>query len=667
MTSSPHRDWLQGLVLLVAVLIAYQSVWSAGYVWDDDKHLSTNPCIVGPYGLKEIWTTSAADIGPLTFTVFWLEHALWGLAPLFYHLVNVLLHATNAVLLWRLLRSLGVPGAWFGAALWALHPVMVESVAWISETKNTLSGLFFLLSVLFFVQWLRAAKSNERRSSVWLYALTLIFTFLAMAAKSSTVILPIVFCLCAWWIDGRRRWRDVLWATPFFLLALACGALSMWTQSLQLATSTDPQWTRTLPERLVAAGDDVWFYLGKLLWPYPLIAIYPRWQIDASLWISYLPLLAAFVLSFVLWLCRESWARGWFFAWTYFLIALLPVLGFVDNYIFRYSLVFDHFQYLASMGPLALVGAGLARLGNVFGPQKRWLPSGLGAVLLVVLGVVSWQRAWVYQNESTLWTATLKRNPACWLGWNNLAVAFVQKGRVDEAISLYEKSLELNPNFAMAHYNLGAALLQKGRVDAATLQFQKAIENDAYDAEAYNNLGYISLQQGRVEEAIAECRQALQISPTIAQAHVNLGLALLRKGDFDGAVAHYRTALEISPNFAGAHNDLGNALLQKGEVDEAMAEYRKALEVAPGYAGAHFNLAVALTRKGLVDEAMAEDRVVLQTNPDIGPAHTNLGLALLQRGQVEEAVAHFEEALRLDPNDAGARDGLARARAEGHP
>jgi len=200
------RDWFWGLILFLAVILAYSPVYGAGYIWDDDIHLTGNPCIIGPLGLKEIWTTSVVKFCPFVFTTFWLEHAFWGLAPMPYHLVNVLQHGVSSLLLWRVLRSLQVPGAWLGAALWALHPVEVESVAWVSEMKNTESGVFFLLSILFFVHWLKTRELDGHQKGRWNYGLTLLFAFLAMASKSSTVILPVALCLCAWWVEGRWRW-----------------------------------------------------------------------------------------------------------------------------------------------------------------------------------------------------------------------------------------------------------------------------------------------------------------------------------------------------------------------------------------------------------------------------------------------------------------------------
>ncbi|MDB4793648.1 tetratricopeptide repeat protein, partial [Methylacidiphilales bacterium] len=493
------RDWILGLILLLAVILTYTPVWQADFVWDDDIMVRNNICIVGPLGLKEIWTTSAADICPLTLTTFWLIHALWGLNPLPYHLLNVLLHGACTILLWRVLRSLQVPGAWLGAALWSLHPLQTETVAWISELKNTQSGVFFLLSILFFVKWLKAKNLDGQNSGGWNYAFTLIFAALAMASKSSTVILPVVLGLCAWWVEGRWDWRKLVRITPIFALSIIASALSIWTQSLQ--TGPNSLVLRGWPERLAAAGDEVWFYLGKLLWPHPLMTIYPRWEIDPRQWFSYLPLLAVIIVLFILWFKRESWSRPWFFVFAYFMTALLPVLGLVDNYIFRYSLVFDHLQYLAGMGPLALVGAGLVRFSDSVIPKKPWLPSALGAGLLLVLGTWSWQRAWVYENQETLWADAVDKNPNCWIGQNNLGLALDQKGQVDEAIEHYQKAVAINSTYAEAYINLGWALLQKGQPDEAIPQIQKALENNPNSAEAYNNYGIALFQKGQIDEA----------------------------------------------------------------------------------------------------------------------------------------------------------------------
>ena len=646
-------DWLWGLLLFVAVMAVYSPVWRAGYIWDDDLILTANPVIVGPLGLKEIWTTSAADICPLTLTTFWLEHALWGLAPQPYHLVSVLLHGACAICLWRVLLGLRVPGAWLGAALWALHPVQVESVAWISEMKNTESGLFFLLSILFFVRWLTAGNPGQSHSIGWNYVLTLIFAALAMASKSSTVIQPVVLCLCAWWMEGRWHWRNLVKVAPIFIMSAAAAAVSMWTQGLNLTLAPDSQWTRSWPERLVAAGDAVWFYLGKLLWPHPVITVYPRWQIDAGQWVSYLPLLAVIVVLVVLWLKRESWSHVWFLVFAYFVASLLPVLGLLDNPIFRYSLVFDHLQYLADIGPLALVAAGIARSADFVMAQRRRLPVTLGAGVLLILGTLSWQRAGVFESEEKLWADTLAINRNSWAAYNELGLALFEKGQIDEAIFHYQKALEIYPNYDLAHNNLAMALAKKGHLDEAIVQLQKAMAiNPSFDLPHYN-LGAIFLQQGRLDDAIFQLRKALEMNPNYAIARNALGSALLQKGQFDEAVAQFQKALEINQNDdVTAYNNLGNAFSQKGRLDEAIALYQKGFKIQPrSNAKLHYNFGNILTQKGELDQAIAEYQRALAIIPDFFEAHMNLGIALAQSGQVNEAIVQFQAALQLNPQD----------------
>jgi tetratricopeptide (TPR) repeat protein len=614
------RGWPWGVVLFFAVIAAYSPVWWAGSIWDDEVVVTANPVIVGPLGLKEIWTTSAADVGPLTLTTFWLEHAVWGLDLRSYHIVNLLMHGACAVLLWRVLQSLRVPGAWLGAALWALHPVEVASVAWIAEMKNTESALFYLLAIFVFVKGLRAG--NDRGN---LYALSLIFAALALAAKSSTVVLPAVLCLAAWWVEGRWQWRNLARVAPVLLMAIVAAAVSIWTVDIEghMVTRFDRSW----PERLATAGEAVWFYLSKLIWPHPLMMIYPLGQVDAALWSAYLPLVAVLAALILLGLRRHSGSRPFFFAFAYFVACLLPVLGFVDNYIFRYAPVFDHFQYLASMGPLALTGAGVARWAESR-PLSR-MPSILGAGVVLLLGLLSWQRTWAFANERALWTDELEKNPDCWAAHNNLGWDDFKKGQIDEAIRQYQMALTIRPDYA----------------------------------EAHNDLGYALDGQGQVDAAIGEYERALGINPDYAEAHSNLASALMQKGNGAAALAEYEKALADSPHLAVTHYDLANALMQKGAMEEAIREYRAALAENPNLAVVHTNLAVALAQKGQLDAAIVEFQRALSLNPTSAQAYNNLGFALLQKGRPGDAIPEFQQALRLDPSFADAGRNLVRAQA----
>ncbi len=656
-----QRDWIWALVLVFAVMAAYSPVGWAGYVWDDDAVITANPCVVGPLGLKEIWTTSAADIAPLTISTFWLEHALWGLAPLPYHLVNVLLHGACAVLLWRVLRELRVPGAWLGAALWALHPVQVESVAWITEMKNTESGVFYLLSILCFLRWLKTGDSEEKKGGVWDYGWTLLFAALAMACKSSTVILPVVLLLCAWWQESRWQGRHLRGIAPIFLLAVLAGIVSLWTQGEHLAATPDPQWYRTWPESSATAGDAVWFYLGKLVWPYPLMTVYPRWQPDTGSVISYPPTLAVVIVLVILWLKRDSWARPWFFVFAYFLVALLPVLGFADLYYQRYSLVADHFQYLASMGPLALAGAGLFRLANLVALGKTRLRSSLGSAVLLLLGTMSWQRTWVYQDKETLWTDAVAKNPACWVGYNDLAYLFRNKGQVDRALALLQTALAIYPNYAEAHNNLGNIFDEKGQANEAMAEYQKALELNPNYAQAHYNLGRNLEQKGQLDEAMNQFQMALAIDPYYASAHHNLGNILAQKGQLDEASEQFQAALAFNPNEAATHYNLGRILQQKGQLAEALGEYQKAIELDPDYAESHNNLGDILARAGRIDEAIDHYRKALANDPNFADAHSNLGACLFQKGQLDEAIDQYQKALAINSTNAGARSNLGLA------
>jgi protein O-mannosyl-transferase len=327
------QNWKEigaALLLVVLTVAAYWPALRGGFIWDDDVHLTANPCIVGPLGFKAIWTTSSAVYYPLVLTSFWVQHAIWGLDPLFFHIVNVLMHATCAVLLWRVLLALKVPGALFGAALWALHPVQVESVAWITELKNTQSGFFYLLAILFFLRWRRSDRDLKGSREVLSYALALLFAVMAVLSKASTVMLPVVLGLCWWWKDRSWHWRNAIWLVPFLIVSVAVSAWTVWEQKFH-SGALGEEWAQTGIERIAIAGKAIWFYLGKLLWPHPLIFVYPRWQIDFSEAISFLPAVAALGVGTLLWLGRnERRLRPIFFASTYFVVSLFPVLGFFN-------------------------------------------------------------------------------------------------------------------------------------------------------------------------------------------------------------------------------------------------------------------------------------------------------------------------------------------------
>jgi tetratricopeptide (TPR) repeat protein len=668
-----RRAWFQALVLVALVFIAYIQVFRAGFIWDDESHLTRNPCVIGPLGLKEIWTTAQAVYYPLVLTTFWVLHKFAGLNPLSFHALNVSFHALSAILLWRVLRLLEVRGSWLGAALWALHPVMVQSVAWVTELKNTQSCVFYLLSILFFLKWMdlgegfsRAHKRGTGERHFLVFVLSLLFFLLATLSKPSVVMLPFVLALCIWWMRGNIRWRDAVALAPFILISVVASAWTIWEQRFH-ARAVGPDWVQTFPERLIIAGKAIWFYLSKLAWPHPLIFIYPRWKIDSSTVVAYLPLLAAIAGVVSLWFIRAKWSRALFFAATYYVVSLFPVLGFFSVYFFRYSFVSDHFQYLASMGPLALTGAGVATLLRLYGtradfvshpgaaprssstivsPRRRLvLSGGLCGILLASLGVLTWRQTAQYHDLSALYTATLQKNPGCWMAHYNLGILLSQEGEADQAMDHYRQAVVLRPDYAEAHYNLGRLLVEHGQLTDAIAHYERAAAINPADAEAQNNLGVTLFGTGRGDDAIAHYQKALGIRPDYAEASCNLADALIAKGDFNGAIAQYKVCLAAVPDQEEAEYNLASALLREGRTDEAIVEYQKVLHIHPESADAHANLGIAWLAKGRARDAMAEYTKALQVSPENLAALSNL--AWLLATAPDPALRNGPEAVRL--------------------
>lgn len=661
-----RADWFYATALVVAVVLAYLPVWHAGFIWDDEAHVTANPCIVGPLGLWEIWTSPAANYFPLVLTNFWVQHALWGLNPLPYHLVNVAFHAAGAVLLWRVLRRLRIPGAALGAALWALHPVQVESVAWISELKNTQALLFYLLAIRFFLIWVAGEIADEKKERS--YALALGCAVLAILSKPSTVMLPAVLALCGWWLAGNWSWRLVGRLVPFGVISAAAAGWTIWEQKYH-SLALGAEWSQSGAERLVLSGRVVWFYLGKLLWPQPLSFIYPRWELDATSVTGYLPVLAVAAVLGALWRWPEGWRRPLFFGFAYFVVSLFPVLGFFNVYFFRYSYVADHFQHLASVGPMMLAGAGLALVWDRLA-HHGWAPAArvaVGGLLLVGLGVQTWQQSRTYADVTTLWRATLAANPQCWLAYNALGMESMDQGRISEAKESFERADRIKPGDHAVLTNLGNAFLKSDRVAEAIPYFERALRAKPDLAAAHNGLANALAVGQRREEAIAEYREALRLDPSLWQTHYNLARSLFQAGRSAEALPHFEAAVRFKPAVPDPRDaeyraNLANALFLNGRAAEAIGHYEAALRFKPDDVGTHHNLGMALLRTNRPAEALVQFEIAVRLGPDSVEAQLHLGDALVQAGRKADAIPHYEEALRLKPDHADARRSLDRLR-----
>ncbi len=601
------------VLLVVLTMVAYLPALRAGFIWDDDQHLTANRCIVGPLGLREIWTTTAAVYYPLVLTSFWIQHAIWGLNPFFFHLVNVLVHAANAVLLWRILLRLNVAGAWLGGALWALHPVQVESVAWITELKNTQSCFFYLLAILFFLKW-RAVVARDGEGKAVNYVLVLVCGALAILSKASTVMLPVALGLCWWWKERRWSWRNVIWLLPVAALSMAASVWTVWEQKFHSA-ALGTEWSQSGVERFASAGKAVWFYLGKLLWPHPLIFVYPRWQVGSGV-IALLPAVAVVLVWGALWLGRkDERLRSGFFAFSYFLISLFPVMGFFNVYFFRYSFVADHFQYLASMGIVALLGPALCRLPK----QVQMLP----LVLVLVLLFLTWQQTKIYRDQEILWRDTLAKNPGAWMAHNNLGNVLTDRGKLPEAIQHLEQSIRLKPNMAEAHYSLGNALAREGKISEAIQYYEQAIQLKPDYAAAYDLLGNALASQGRVPEAIKNYERAIELKPENAEAYNNFGSALILEGRIPEATEKYEKAVALRPNSGDFWYNLGLALERQAKVPRAIQCYERAVQLKPDDAEILGTLAAVYAENGRYREAVE----VVSRAVDRANAAGNSGLA----------------------------------------
>jgi len=622
-TAAPRvkHGWLPALLLVLAVFVAYLPAWNGKPVWDDDAHL-TRPELRSAAGLARIWIEPGAtqQYYPLVHSVFWLEHRLWGDGTTGYHLLNILLHAGCVLLLLKILQRLEVPGAWLAAALFALHPVEVETVAWISELKNTLSGVCALGAALVYLDFDRNRKGTAYAGALGLF-------LLGLMAKTVIATLPAALLVVFWWQRGRLSWkRDGLPLLPFFAVGIAAGLFTSWVERTFVGADGS-EFNFTLIERCLIAGRAFWFYLGKLFWPEHLVFVYPRWHVSQAVWWQYLfPAAALLLLAGCWWWRRRS--RGLLAALLFFAGTLFPALGFFNVYPFRYSFVADHFQYLAGIGPLVLAAAGMIWAAGQLGSRRPFLRLVPGGVALATLGVLTWQQCAMYANSETLWRTTLARNPDSFMAHLDLGILLAEKGSVDEAIAQFQSTLEIKPDYAKARNNLGLALLQKGSVDGAIAQFQKAVESNPDYAEAWYNLGNALAQKGSADEAIAHYQKALQIKPHYAEACYNLGNTLIQRGRLDEAIAQYEAALQIKPDYAEAHNNLGKTLFQKGNLDEAILHYRQALQIKPDHANANYNLGLALLRKGSVGEAIACLQKALQIKPGFPEAQNDLAWVL---------------------------------------
>ncbi len=512
--------WLRAAAIVAATLVAYLPALGAGFVWDDDDYVTNNPLLRDPDGLARIWFSADApsQYFPLVYTSFRLEYALWGLDPSGYHLVNVCLHAANALLAWAVLARLALPGAWLAAAIFALHPVHVESVAWISERKNVLSTLGFLGALL---AWLRFAQGGAGKRW-WIVSFGLYV--LALFAKTTACTLPAAQLL-ALWLRGRAiDARRLAQLAPFLVVGVAMGAFTIVWERLHQGTQGE-RFALGLVESALVASRAVWFYLGKLALPIGLSFSYPKFEVDASDPRDWAWLVAGALLLLALWRARGRLGRGPLTAALFFVAMLSPVLGFIPLYTFLYTYVADHYQYVASLGPIALAaGAGARAL------QGRRGGALVALGLLAALGVLTARQSRVYENSETLWRDVIAKHPGSWMAYTNLGREMLRTERWTEAIPWFEGALRVEPGLARPHLGLATAYLELGRREAAEAELLRALAADPDLRPARERLARLRERAGDLDGAIAQWREVVRIAPASARGHRALARALARQG-----------------------------------------------------------------------------------------------------------------------------------------
>jgi tetratricopeptide (TPR) repeat protein len=573
-------SWQQAALIaaiVVAVVLVYLPVLRGDFVWDDFLLITGNPLLQNFSGLVEIWSGGrTADYFPVTNTVFWIEHHLFGWNATGYHAVNIVLHIANALLVWRLLKRLNIPGAWLAGLIFGIHPVHTASAAWISELKNLLSMFFALLSILCFLE----LDEKPLRKTAGAYAASLVLFTLALLAKTQVVFLPVVLVLCAWWRDKvspekkRRRnfRRDIARWLPFFLIAAVLGLVTIWFQNRGIGQEQIIM--GSVPRRLVNAAMAIWWYAGHLLVPVRLMAIYPNWRFDSPRLLEWLPLIALFALLAGLWHWRNRGTRGVFFAVACFVVALLPALGLVRMaYVRSGTLVADHHQYFADVALIGLVSAGVAYAWRKRQRAGQIVTAAVLTLLLGAMSVYAFNRAAIYRNEETLWQDNLAKNPDAWQAHIQMAQRRFKQERYAEAAYHARRAAELKPELADIHNELGLAYCRLERFEEGIAEYRKALQLKEASPSAVTSAGVAKIRTNlanalaitgehlsgsaptasqeamrRYEEAIQQYQAALELDPEQPAIHRNLGMLLVKLGRYDEAIPHLRATLRIVPN-----------------------------------------------------------------------------------------------------------------------
>lgn len=650
---------LQGMIIAVASFWIFWPALHGDWLWDDDFDIVHNTAMQGPAGLWKIWFEpgSQIDYYPVKASVQWIQWNLWGLDSFGYHLTNLLLHILSGLLLWRLLAKFGLRLAWLGGLLFVIHPVQVESVAWIAELKNTLSLPPFLLAMCAFIDYDEYKRLRDYLLAVGLF-------LVAMLCKPTMVLFPVIILLHAWWKRNSIQWSDFKASAPFFAISLALGMLTLfvgtwWYQKNHSQPPANVLLGGPL-SRLACSGLTIAFYFSKCVLPVGLLTNYPKWVVDPPSPIQFLPWLVFAILFGWFWINRNGWGRHALFGFGFFFLNLLPFSGLTSTFYMNFTWVMDHFLYIPLIGLIGLAVAGLENIDLRLPAQMRSFGIGLTIFLMALLAWESRGYAGLYINQKNLWTYTLERNPQAWFAHCALGFALAKAGEPAEAIDQFNQSIRINPGYVIAHFGLGTALQQNHQLPEAIDQFNLALKLGPDYAYARNNLGLALMQAGQTDEAIEQYRLALKLDPGYVESFYNLGNALSQANRLSEAIKQYQSALAIDPNYTAARINLGNLLARQGHLDEAVQQMKEIIRIDPANAEAHNNLGGMLGQQNHLAEAIEQFEQAVRINPAYVQAHNNLGYALAQSGRTAEAIEQYKLSLKLNPDDPSVQNQLAR-------
>ena len=570
---------IHAVIIMAAGLWIYSPAFYGDWIWDDAMYISQNPLLNDPARLWKAWFQPGSFIEyyPIEETVQWVQWQLWGNNTFGYHLTNVCLHLLSAFLVWRLLSKFGLRLAWLGGLIFAIHPMMVESVAWITELKNTLSLPPFLLAICAYIDY----EERGRRAD---YLRALAFFLVAMLCKIGMAPFPVIILLYAWWKRGRIGWSDLLASAPFFVISVILGLITTWSGIWYLQGQLKALAVVEIGgffSRLALAGQTLSSYFTKCFWPVGPLPIYPQWKIDPSSPVQFLPWLVLAGVAYWLWRKRQSWGRHVLLGLGFFILTLGPFLGFTPISYMSFTWVMDHFLYVPIIGLIGIVVAGIERVDARLATSVHPFSTG---ILTVIMGLLAFESHWyaaAFTGDETFWNYTIDRNPEAWLAHNNLGKVLLQVGEPEQAKEHFDTVIRLKPELAEPYCNLGAAFVQLGRIPEAVEAFHQSLKRDPNAPEAHNNLGILLAQTGHTAEALGHFEQALRKHPFYAEAHNNMGNTLLLAGRTSEAIEQFQASVQSDPSYVAARDDLGLALAQSGHITEAAEQFRQALQINP--------------------------------------------------------------------------------------